>query len=83
MLDKLPQQTSARRQIGRTCSTKQELGKSEVGHPVENREKLYVYSLLSLEPKHTHSSGKPEWKPASSFQPFLAREILPPNTGLH
>lgn len=58
-------------------------GKSEVGYAVENRQKIYIYSLPPLEPKHTHSSGKPEWKPASYFQAFLARENLPPNIGLH
>lgn len=39
------------------------------------RQKLFVCSLPSLEPKHIHSSGKPEGKPASYFHPFLARQI--------
>lgn len=52
-------------------------GKSKVGHLLKPRQKFCVYSLPSLEPKHTHSSGKPEWKPASYFWPFLARQNWP------
>ena len=85
VLDKLLQKASARRQI---CSPfmPQETslgkfnklaGKREVGHLLNTRQKLWVYSLPSLKPKHTHSSGKPEWKPASYSQPFLARQNWP------
>ena len=63
MLDKLLQKTSARRQIcSPFMSQETSLGKfnkvsskSKVGHLLKTRQKLYVYSLPSLEPKHTRT----------------------------
>lgn len=82
LLDKLLQKARARRQIYIPFMSQETSlgkfnkvsGKSKVGHLLKTRQKLNVYSLPSLEPKHTHSSGKPEWKPASYFQPLLARQ---------
>lgn len=82
LLDKLLQKGGARRRIYIPFMSRETSvgkfnkvpGKSKVGHLLKTRQKLNVYSLSSLEPKHTHSSGKPEWKPASYFQPFLARQ---------